>query len=428
MREDGAAFAVSNADAKKACELSGALKGSASTVGAKALAATETVREVVLRVAALRARLAALEQGDEAGGAWQGDEKRRAMQALRIKLQDIEGTVGAARQAANEAVGNGTAYALSAGRLAGHIDGLVAMLATWYAGKNTHTNNAMCISKKAGSQVEKWPTARLNPGAARNNEGDLKGCFEAEPSAKGTTVSTVREKAHEVTDLVGTFNRNAAVTAPADSPDSTCPFLTAHNTGSHLWHAAEGRPYVKLGGLSALSAGGGGTTKIGFDASEPKDYAAHVPDANPQHKADDHKAVKDAVALGTASETSASDAVRKQGQKKGSLSTAIKIQQDNNTQTKTLEQWLAALEADSYSSGRPNATEENRAHGEQHAGTSAATHEAKSSRGKTSETSQKGTATTTNNRDDTARDKAAGGIALAIATTHAAWAHALEAE
>ncbi|CCD20195.1 hypothetical protein, conserved in T. vivax [Trypanosoma vivax Y486] len=357
-------YAVSSEKAKLVCGFSQELKDSAKGLTAAAVSVLERTAEASAKAAILRERLAAMLRqaaghGGDVGGAAR-DTVREARAELQAHLAVAEQRIAKAGQDAKAAAQKANIYSVQAARLAGHMDGMIAMLATWYGGKSTANRNAMCIAKTP-TTVQKW-AGRLQGGTARNTAGDLAGCLkdfknvethedvvQGMPRTKTELImKAVTTEAKKVAALVDQVADNKAISADS-SPDSTCPLLSAHTAAAStvLWNGAANKPYVKLGGLWALR-GGSNNIAIELDTREPKDEEdTDVPaDDNASHikTAAQHPLVTAAVSTGTQATDSINSAEAALADAHKQLARNITLTGKGIEGQRTLGEWVTWLE------------------------------------------------------------------------------------
>ncbi|CCD19772.1 hypothetical protein, conserved in T. vivax [Trypanosoma vivax Y486] len=357
-------YAVSSANAKLVCGFSQALKDSAKGLTTAAVSVLERTAEASAEAAILRGRLAAMLRqaagsGGEVGGAAR-DTVQEARAQLQAHLAVAEQRIATAGQDAEAAAQKANTYSMQAARLAGQMDGMIAMLATWYGGKSTATRNAMCIAKTT-SNAQTW-AGRLRGGATRNTAGDLAGCLKGfatvethgevvqgmTSTKKALIMKAVTEEAEKVKALVETVADNKAISADS-SPDATCPLLSAHTAASDtvLWNGAESKPYVKLGGLWALR-GRSSNIAIELDTREPKDQETSAVNADEDNSKIENEAqhplVAAAVSTGTQAEDKITSAEAALADAQQQLAQNITLTGKGNEGQRTLEQWVTWLE------------------------------------------------------------------------------------
>ncbi|CCD18778.1 hypothetical protein, conserved in T. vivax [Trypanosoma vivax Y486] len=357
-------YAVSSEKAKLVCGFSQALKDSAKGLTTAAVSVLERTAEASAKAAILRGRLAAMLRqaqghGGEVGGAAR-DTKQEARAQLQAHLAIAEQRIAKAGHNAQAAAKKANTYSVQSARLAGHMDGMIAMLATWYGGKSTATRNAMCIAKTP-TTVQKWE-GRLQGTLTRNAAGDLSGCLKDFANVethgevvKGMTrtkteliMKAVTDGAEKVAALVDQVADNKAISADSND-DANCPLLSASTkaTGNVLWNGAANKPYVKLGGLWALR-GGSNNIAIELDTREPKDEEdTEVPadeNASQIKTAAQHPLVAAAISTGGQATDSINSAEAALADAQQQLAQNITLTGKGIEGQRTLGEWVTWLE------------------------------------------------------------------------------------
>ncbi|CCD19442.1 hypothetical protein, conserved in T. vivax [Trypanosoma vivax Y486] len=357
-------YAVSSENAKLVCGFSQALKDSAKGLTTAAVSVLERTAEASAEAAILRGRLAAMLRQAQGHGGEVGGAARETVKEARAQLQAhlaiAEHRIKTAGQDAKEAAQKANTYSMRAARLAGHMDGMIAMLATWYGGKSPATRNAMCIATTP-TKVQMW-TGRLQGTTTRNSAGSLSGCLKAlrnvethEEVVKGMTrtkpeliMKAVTDKGQKVKALVDQVQDNKGISADS-SADATCPLLSASTkvTGNVLWNGAANNTYVKLGGLWALR-GGSNNIAIELDTREPKDEEdTEVPQDETTSKIENaaqHPLVAAAISTGTQAEDSINSAEAALADAHKQLAQNITLTGKGIEGQRTLGQWVTWLE------------------------------------------------------------------------------------
>ncbi|CCD19975.1 hypothetical protein, conserved in T.vivax [Trypanosoma vivax Y486] len=361
----GTNYAVVDTEAEKVCGLSRALKGTARGVAERSLAAAEEAASVSQSVAALAARLQQLEtriatqgMGRKVAGT-EGEEERpeagvhalvREMQhQVRLAQQKIKEALNESSQGQRKARG----LTIKAGRLAGHMDGMIAMLHTWYSGKATATQNTMCIAKSPTS-ARKWGDARLVRGSDAPDSEKLAGCYETE-DGKGDIDSLEQAAKRVGTTLVKNVAESKSI-ARISEEDVICPLLSSH-TGANaaLWNGAADRPFLKLGGLWAL-VGEDNKVQIRLNEREPQNNTSLGTDEKPPPNAAKHADIREIVQLAKEAEAQTNKAGVATRDAKEALAKELAIEHNRDGYHQRLEQWIAELERGSASTTRQSAT------------------------------------------------------------------------
>ncbi|KAH8606069.1 hypothetical protein ERJ75_001553100 [Trypanosoma vivax] len=176
-------YAVSSANAKLVCGFSQALKDSAKGLTQAAVSVLERTAEASAEAAILRGRLAAMLRqaagsGGDVGGAAR-DTVKEARAQLQAHLAVAEQRIATAGRDAKAAAQKANTYSMQAARLAGHMDGMIAMLATWYGGKSTAANNAMCIAKTPTGSAQVVERHQHGADGHKNTTDQLHSCVPA---------------------------------------------------------------------------------------------------------------------------------------------------------------------------------------------------------------------------------------------------------